>query len=203
MKKYKILLSCYAVSPYRGSEYSVAWNYILSMSKEHELYVIYGTSGNHMGDNVEIEKYIKQNHLTNVNFIFVGQVLVIPGTGPTQPAPGPTPAPPAPPVGSFELGGQTQTFANSEQMSDSNMTWVKFQYKWGPGDTTDTVAVQIQKVKSLGWKVLISVTGKTPYPAANSIDFAAFTQFLGSVAALNPDAIDNVNRRNAVFTQPE
>lgn len=31
----------YAVSPYRGSEYSVAWNYITFMSKYHDLTVLY------------------------------------------------------------------------------------------------------------------------------------------------------------------
>ena len=35
----------------------------------------------------------------------------------------------------------------------------------------------------------MSVTGATPYPAANSIDFAAYTQFMGALAALGPAAM--------------
>lgn len=64
-----ILVLAYAVSPYRGSEYSVAWNYIKKMSHEHKLTVIYGTSGEHIGDIEEFEQYIKHNPIRNVKFI--------------------------------------------------------------------------------------------------------------------------------------
>ena len=36
----KILLSCYDVRPYRGSEASVGWNFSLSLAKKHEVVVI-------------------------------------------------------------------------------------------------------------------------------------------------------------------
>ena len=65
----KILVLAYAVSPTRGSEYSVAWNYITYMSQNNLLTVLYGTSGNHMGDCIEIEKYIREHPLPNVRFI--------------------------------------------------------------------------------------------------------------------------------------
>jgi LysM repeat protein len=82
------------------------------------------------------------NNITNLNLINVGQVLVIPGaTGapvaaaPSAPAAAAPPAPVAPPVfsGGFELGGQTQSFANRQLMREVGMTWVKFQHKWSPG----------------------------------------------------------------------
>jgi LysM repeat protein len=148
-----------------------------------------------------VQAIAQANNIVNVNLIFVGQVLVIPGAvpGPAPTVPGATPAPP---VGAFEFGGQTQSFASTLQMSDSGMTWVKFQYKWTAGDTTDAVAADIQRGQGVGYKVLISVTGATPYPAANSIDFNAFAQFLGGVAALGPDAIEVWNEQNIDFEWP-
>lgn len=61
----------YAISPYRGSEYAVAWNYVAHMSKYHRLTVVYGASGNHMGDVVEMEEYARSHTMANVRFIAV------------------------------------------------------------------------------------------------------------------------------------
>lgn len=61
----------YAISPYRGSEYAVAWNYVAHMSKYHSLTVVYGASGNHMGDVVEMEEYARSHTMANVRFIAV------------------------------------------------------------------------------------------------------------------------------------
>ena len=49
-----ILVLAYAISPSKGSEYAVAWNYVTAMSRYHRLTVLYGTSGEHMGDTVEM-----------------------------------------------------------------------------------------------------------------------------------------------------
>src|ERR1035437_922590 len=65
----KILVSAYAVSPTRGSEYSVAWNYINEMSKDNTLVVLYGVSGNHMGDVAEMEIWLESNSIPNVKFV--------------------------------------------------------------------------------------------------------------------------------------
>lgn len=65
----KALILAYAVSPTRGSEYSVSWNYIIKMSETTNLTVLYGTSGDHLGDVDELEEYLKNNTLSNVKFI--------------------------------------------------------------------------------------------------------------------------------------
>lgn len=65
----KILVLAYTSSPTRGAEYAVAWNYITEMSADNELVVLYGMSGNHMGEISELEKYIAQNPFDNVRFI--------------------------------------------------------------------------------------------------------------------------------------
>lgn len=142
------------------------------------------------------------NNIVNVNLIYVGQVLTIPvpGTG-TVPTPNPTTQPPPPPA-AFELGGQTQTFANKQPMKDSGMTWVKFQHKWTSGDSADILAASIQDAKNNGFKVLVSVTGKTTYPPPNSIDFGAFARFMGALAAQSPDAIEVWNEQNIDFEWP-
>ena len=58
------------------------------------------------------------------------------------PAPPPVIAPAA--GGNFELGGQTHSFANPTLMSMAGMNWVKFQHKWGEGDSPIAVAGRIQ-----------------------------------------------------------
>jgi len=40
MKKYKILISCYACSPLRGSEPGMGWRFVKEISKHHEVHVI-------------------------------------------------------------------------------------------------------------------------------------------------------------------
>jgi hypothetical protein len=64
-----ILMVAYAVSPTRGSEYSAAWNYINEMSKENTLFVLYGASGEHMGDIKEMEEWLITNKIVNVTFL--------------------------------------------------------------------------------------------------------------------------------------
>lgn len=59
------------LSPIRGSEFSVAWNYIVEMSKEHNLTVLYGCSGPNLGDNRDLREWLKSSSLPNVKFEFV------------------------------------------------------------------------------------------------------------------------------------
>ena len=67
----KILVMAYAISPSRGSEYAVAWNYIINMSKNNYLTVIYGMSDNHMGETDTLENYLNQQEVPNVRFVAV------------------------------------------------------------------------------------------------------------------------------------
>lgn len=66
-----VLVLAYAVSPIRGSEFSVGWNYIKSMSQEHRLTVVYGASGDHLGDDTDLHNFLKENTIKNVKFLFV------------------------------------------------------------------------------------------------------------------------------------
>lgn len=66
-----ILVLAYAISPHRGSEYSVAWNYVINMSKSNKLTVLYGVSGNHMGDISDMEDFLNIKEIPNVKFIAV------------------------------------------------------------------------------------------------------------------------------------
>ncbi|MCA9942144.1 MAG: SH3 domain-containing protein [Anaerolineales bacterium] len=106
---------------------------------------------------------------------------------------GGNPAPPPPVANSgFELGGQTHGFANPTLMSYAGMNWVKFQHKWGTGDSPDAVAGRIQQAHANGFKVLLSIPGADH----SSINYSAYISFLGGVAALGPDAIEIWNEMN-------
>jgi glycosyltransferase involved in cell wall biosynthesis len=45
----KLLVLSYAFSPFKGSEFSVAWNYACHMGRENELDIIIGLTDDHMG----------------------------------------------------------------------------------------------------------------------------------------------------------
>lgn len=66
-----VLINAYVISPYKGSEASVAWNHVRIMSRYFNLIVLYGASGNYMGDNIDIPKWQENAQLENVSFIFV------------------------------------------------------------------------------------------------------------------------------------
>jgi hypothetical protein len=85
-------------------------------------------------------------------------------------------------------------------MGMAGMNWVKFQHKWGPGDDPSGLAGRIQQAHGNGFKVLLSIPGSQTYPS--SIDFGAYVQFLGGVAALGPDAIEIWNEMNIDFEWP-
>jgi hypothetical protein len=77
-------------------------------------------------------------------------------------------------------------------MAYSGMNWVKFQHKWGNGDTPNAVAGRIQQAHANGFKVLLSIPGGDH----SSIDYQAYASFVGGVAALGPDAIEIWNEQN-------
>lgn len=71
MDKKHILVLAYQLSPTKGSEYSVAWNYVTRMSKYNRLTVLYGVSGTHLGDCDEMEEFAKTKGLPNVRFVCI------------------------------------------------------------------------------------------------------------------------------------
>lgn len=112
------------------------------------------------------------------------------GSGSSNTTPPPAPAPIA--NTGFELGGQTHTLANPSLMSYAGMKWVKFQHKWGSGDTPDAVKGRIDQAHGNGFKVLLSIPGADH----SSIDYNAYVNFVAGVAKLGPDAIEIWNEMN-------
>jgi len=66
-----ILISAYAISPSKGSEYGAAWNTVMNLSTRDKLWVLYGMSDDHMGDTQTMRKYLSENRIANVSFIEV------------------------------------------------------------------------------------------------------------------------------------
>ena len=143
--------------------------------------------------NTTVSAIAQASGISNINLIFVGQRLTIPGSG------SPTP----PPGGSgFALGAQTLNLNNKARLEEAGMTWIKFQYKWAAGDSTDEIEAVIDSAHDEGFKILVSVTGDTPYPAANSINFNSYIDFIQELAALGPDAMEIWNEMNIDFEWP-
>ena len=67
----KVLVNAYALSPTKGSEFSVGWNTVNLLAEKFTVYVLYGTSGNQMGDTIEIENLNAKNFSENIKFIKV------------------------------------------------------------------------------------------------------------------------------------
>ncbi|MDB5148445.1 MAG: glycosyltransferase [Mucilaginibacter sp.] len=70
MKK-NILISSYAISPVKGSEFGSAWNTVINLAGQHELWVLYGISDAHMGDTQTMRGFLDENSIPNVHFIEV------------------------------------------------------------------------------------------------------------------------------------
>lgn len=143
------------------------------------------------------------NGITNVNLIFVGQVLQIPGgTGSPQPTtqPGVTPIPTVPGgVGltNFVLGGHIQSYGYVDQMRSAKMTWVKQQLRWNRGDPASVASGAIQAAHDRGFKVLLSVVGYKEQFGGNAAQYyQEFAAFLAGVAALGADGIEVWNEPN-------
>ena len=64
-----ILVLAYSISPVRGSEYAVGWNYVRHMSRDHDLVVLYGLAGDHMGDVEEMANVSSDAFGGHVTFV--------------------------------------------------------------------------------------------------------------------------------------
>lgn len=71
-----ILINCCYISPVRGSEWSVAWNHIIYMSKFFKLIVLYGTSEWYIGEKSTLDKWLDNNRIENVEFVYVKPSLL-------------------------------------------------------------------------------------------------------------------------------
>lgn len=71
----RVLALTYLISPKRGSEYAVAWNYVQAMRAHCDLTVLYGSAGAHMGDTEDFETpdFVDRNGEGDVTFRFVRQ----------------------------------------------------------------------------------------------------------------------------------
>jgi glycosyltransferase involved in cell wall biosynthesis len=69
MTRKNILVLAYSISPVRGSEFSVGWNYVEEMSKGHNLIVLYGAAGEHLGNFEELEIEFVSESLRSVDFV--------------------------------------------------------------------------------------------------------------------------------------
>lgn len=75
LKRPRVLALAYMVSPKRGSEYAVAWNYIQAMRSHCDLTVLYGCAGPHMGETSDFEAatFVDRSAEGTIAFQFVPQ----------------------------------------------------------------------------------------------------------------------------------
>ncbi len=66
-KQLKILVSCYACSPFRGSEPGMGWHFVKELSEHHEVHVIVEKE---KWEN-DIKQYIKDQENANIHFYFI------------------------------------------------------------------------------------------------------------------------------------
>ena len=132
--------------------------------------------------NSTVSSIAQANGISNINLIYVGQRLTIPGSGPVPTSP--------PPGESFALGAQTLNLDNKARLEEAGMNWIKYQYKWPSEDTLANLEAIIDSAHDEGFKILVTVTGDTPNPAVNSINFLSYIDFVKQVAALGPDAVE-------------
>lgn len=64
-----ILVLAYSISPTRGSEYAVGWNYVTHMARDHDLVVLYGLAGPHMGDLEEMAGVTSEQFGGHITFV--------------------------------------------------------------------------------------------------------------------------------------
>jgi hypothetical protein len=121
---------------------------------------------------------------------FYGQTLtVVINAGPEQAA-GAGPVAPIGNIGSFELGGQVDSFRRADLMKRAGMNWVKLQAFAG-GDMRGTIG----NFHNAGFKVLLSVKGDI----GSVMDGGYQDQYAASVAAMaaaGADAIEVWNEPN-------
>ncbi|MEP6984383.1 MAG: LysM peptidoglycan-binding domain-containing protein [Chloroflexota bacterium] len=149
--------------------------------------------------NTTVQALATLNKISNPNLIFAGQVLQIAGGGTTPPVATPVPGstPSVPVAGGFELGGHVFSFSYPAQMRGAGMTWAKTQIRWDGSSPASIAQSSIDAARSKGFKILLSIVGNSAQLGANQNGYIqSFANFLGGVAALNPDGIEVWNEPN-------
>lgn len=153
------------------------------------------------GTNLATLRSLNPN-IVNVNLIYPGQVINVPGAGTTPPPTDPgtppvsgTPVPPPP--GGFAVGAHVFSYNYADLARNTGMTWLKQQVRWNQGDPATIAQVAIDGAKARGFRVLISVVGNASQLAANPTQYYQdFANFLGGVALLGADGIEVWNEPN-------
>ncbi len=156
------------------------------------------------------------NNISNPDVIYRGMILRIPPNAtptpvvtlppsptPLQLVPSPTEAPPSltqsvtpaptqviPPIG-FETGGEVFSFDHVDVMHSAGMTWAKVQIQWSLGDPVNNARRAIEMAHRGDFKVLLQISGSPQEVMHNPATYiGSFSDYLGAVAALSPDAIE-------------
>jgi hypothetical protein len=101
--------------------------------------------------------------------------------------------------GGFEYGGHVTSAATgaSELMRSAGMNWMKVQIPYRLGMGADAASGQIQEAHARGFKILLGIVGSPGELAAGGDGYIQqYAAFVGSVAALGPDAIEVWNEPN-------
>ena len=150
--------------------------------------------------NTTVQAIAQMNNIANVNLILIGQQLQIPGGTPGPVGTGDEGVVAGPPgeTGGFELGGHSAHFGNFTEMQQADMTWVKVQIRYHPGDNADITAPSINAAHLAGFKILLSIVGEVDDLAAADYNTYTdeFAEFLGGVALLGPEAVEVWNEQN-------
>jgi len=143
-----------------------------------------------------------------------GLVILTATPSPVPPTPTPLPLPPTATPGNpalipagnvpanqlpLEVGGHVAYLSGDAQaaMRRAGMTWVKWQVPFRLGESTEVAADRIRRGREAGFKVLLGITGDVgELQQLGAEYYPRYAEFLGQVAALNPDAIEVWNEMN-------
>jgi spore germination protein YaaH len=102
-------------------------------------------------------------------------------------------------VGSFEYGGHVTGTATgaADAMRSAGMTWMKVQIRHSSGMGGGAAAGAINDAHARGFKILLGIPGTPGELASGGQGYIQqYSNFLGEVAALGPDAIEVWNEQN-------
>ncbi|MDZ4768258.1 MAG: hypothetical protein SGJ24_03950 [Chloroflexota bacterium] len=102
-------------------------------------------------------------------------------------------------TGQFEYGGHVTNTATGAvgAMQRAGMTWMKVQFRYGPGADPGIAGTWISQARGSGFKILIGIVGSPGDLGSGGADYVRqYAVFAGQVAGLGPDAIEIWNEPN-------